>query len=679
MASAQLKIPARQSTAPDHRQYYELASRLYAMASQEDDPALLEEAMLNARQAYELKPAYLAGLNLLARIEMLRGHFHSAERWVKEGLRLKPDSASLLYSAGHIALVQNKLNEAEDYFSRSARISRVATKAVNSLAHVKLLQRDYVEAFRHYRELAKTQSRDKQIRSKLFEASAQVAADFYSEELEQDLLRYLDFNDVDYSQLRSLATSLLKHKLRLSEAGCPLEMENIVSDPLLLKCLTRFYFCDPVMERLLITIRQSLLISCSRQLSIRSDELPLVAALAQQCQLNESVWYVSSQEDMLVEQLSLLVNKMLTLADISATDLYPALSLVMMYRPLTSCSFYPALATRRLQWPPLLDGFIRSISQEQKQLHKVSQQLPSFGISTDETSQRVMQQYDENPYPRWLDIGYNQPANYRASLQAAFPAADLTAIPRQHAEVLVAGCGTGRHAIRLAHYFQPLNITAVDLSSTALAYASLQAQKYQTSELTFMQGDLLQIDRIGQQFDVIECSGVLHHMADPLSGLKALSAQLKAGGVMKIALYSRTARQSITALRAMWGQKHPEKPAEMRLIREALLQGSLPGDWKEIYNSPDFYSTSACRDLLFHRQEHTFDIAQLEPFIQQAGLEWIGMLPPPDANLQEVSPGKHPGLISWQEWQQAEQQNPALFAGMYQFYVQKPLRVTAAS
>ena len=672
MASAQLQTDARNGTG-EHRHLYELASKLYSDAVAQQDEHLLQEACALAEAAQQLRPDNLAGLNLLARIELQQHHLAAAEYWVNRGLALKPDSASLLYSAGHIALSQQQLDKAEDYFTRSSRISRVATKAANFLAHVKLLQGDYVEAFRHYRELIKTQSRDKQIRSKLFESASQVIADFYSEELEQDLLRYLDFTDTDHSQLRSLTTSLLKHKLRLSEAGCPLELETIASDNLLLKSLTHFYFCDPLIERLLLTLRKSLLLSCSSNLAIKKDLLPLVTSLAHQCSLNESVWYTTTQEEALVQQLEMLCSKMLNIDELQAADIYPAMLLVQMYKPLIHCEFFQALTQKKLQWPKMMDSLVRSAVTEQQNLSRLLDTIPTIGICADSTSKKVQQQYDQNPYPRWTDIGYSQPGNYKTALQSAFPQHEL--LPQTDngtLNILVAGCGTGRHAIRLAQYFTQVKVSALDLSHSALAYAKYQAEKRHCHNIHFMQGDILQLDNLHETFDVIECSGVLHHMHSPITGLRALAQQLQSGGVIKIALYSATARQKISDLRKLWGNKLPGKPAEMRLIREALLQGSIEGDWKEIYNSPDFYSLSACRDLLFHEQEHVFDVLELEDFLAGAGLEWIGMLPPPDSQELLSFTGKHSSRISPEEWHTLEQNNPQLFAGMYQFYARKP-------
>ncbi len=673
MVSASIQTLTQPEHTAEHRQLYDQASRLYSQGVNSSKPRKLEHALMLALQARALRPDYLPGLNLLARIELQRQNYAAAEFWAGQGLQQKPDSPSLLYSAGHIALSQFQLDDAEHYFTRSARISRVATKALNSLAHVKLLQRDYVEAFRHYRELVKTQAQDAIIRSKLFEAAAQVSADFYSEELEQELLRYLDFTDVDFSQLRPLATSLLKHKFRLSESGCPLELDDLASDPLLLKCLTRFYFTDPIFERLLLTLRQSLLLSCSRHLAIRHDLLPLTAALAQQCWLNESVWYTTEQEHLLVAQLSMLCGKMLHIEQLNSEDIYPALLLVMMYQPLHQCDFFADLCTLSLEWPEVMQPLMSLSLQTAQTLSASAMQFQKHETISDAVSQRVQQQYNQNPYPRWTEIGYNQPADYATALRAAFPA-HRAQLPEsgQSLRVLIAGCGTGRHAIRLARYFPALTITAIDLSSSALAYASMKADQYQTHNMTLSQADILTLSTDYECFDVIECSGVLHHMSNPSEGLKALTDCLKPGGIIKIALYSATARRQITTLRNLLGDNMPRQDNAIRLMREAILQHSLPGNWQDIYQSPDFYSLSGCRDLLFHEQEHVFDVLELPEFLQHAGLQWMGMLPPPGAQALIDLTGKHCSEISVQEWHQLEQNNPDLFAGMYQFYALKP-------
>ena len=654
----------------EHGMLYAEANKLYSLAVKHQQSFYLDQALTAAYAARALLPMHVGTLNLLARIELQRQNYPAAEVWIQEGLRHKPDSVSLLYSAGHIAFSQGLLEQAEHYFLQTLKISRVATKALNSLAHLKLLQGEYVEAFRHYRELAQTQADDIIVRSKLFEAANHIVADFYVDELEHDLLRYLDFKEVDHSHLRALVTSLLRHKLRLSEAGCPLEFEQLANDPLLLKSLNKFYYTDPVFERLFITLRQSMLLGCSQNLAIPKQQLALIEGLVAQCWLNESIWYVTEQEKNLIQQLDHLISKMLQLQNISQEELIPALLLVGMYQPLAQCSFVQQLDQFSDLWPDALQQQL----DEYQQLQYFATRLPSLGKSSNKTSKIVQQQYDQNPYPRWVAIGYNQPSDYAGSLQQAFPhASNVLPAPGQHLETLVAGCGTGRHAIRLAKYFPSLSVTAVDLSTTALSYAAYKAHLYQQHDIHFVQGDLLNIDILEQQFDLIECSGVLHHMQYPSVGLQSLATQLRPGGVIKIALYSATARKSVTALRELLAEQRPRTLEDIRLMREALLQGSIPGDWQDLFNSEDFYSSSACRDLIFHEQEHIFDVRQLPEFLTKAGLQWIGMLPPPGSQPLLKLMGKKAHQLTIEDWYQLEQSNPAMFATMYQFYAIKPL------
>lgn len=674
MATANLQLIDPAISPDQHRHLYDLASKLYNDGSSKQDAALLEQAAHLARQAHSAQPGYVPGINLLCRIELRRNRPHQAQRWVELGLSLKPNSVNLLYSAGHVDLALNDLDAAEQHFAKAARISRSATKAAHYLAHVKLKQGAYVEAFQQFRELTRTGHPSRELRSLLFEASAHISADFYSEELEQDVLRYLDFNDVDYGQLRSLATTLLRHKLKLSDGGCPLELADIAGDDLLLRCLEKFYFTDALFERLFITLRQTLLISSSRSLAIASDMLPLVSALAQQCWLNEGVWYISEHEQHLLSQLDQLSCSMLNNKELQGPDLYPVLLLQWMYQPAHHYRHYQALQQRQLQdWPDWLASHWLQQIDEPQQLSALMEDLPSIGQLTNDTTEAVKAQYDSHPYPRWRDMGYNQPSHYWAALEAHFPD-QLSGLGQRSGNIqaLVAGCGTGRHAIRLAHYFYSMEVTALDISHSALAYAKRQAQQYGEQQIHFVQGDILAAERLGQQFDLIECSGVLHHMADPEQGLQSLSKQLRPGGFIKVALYSRCARQRVTILRQTLGQQRPNSDDGIRLVREALLQGAIKGDWQTLLQSPDFYSLSACRDLLFHEQELVFDLSQLLALVDRCQLQWIGLLPPPGSEaLAQQTFACQARELSLSQWQQLEQNHPNLFAGMYQFYLQK--------
>jgi hypothetical protein len=86
----------------------------------------------------------------------------------------------------------------------------------------------------------------------------------------------------------------------------------------------------------------------------------------------------------------------------------------------------------------------------------------------------------------------------------------------------------------------------------------------------------------------------------------------------------------------------------------------------------DFYSTSNCRDLLFHVQEHRFTLPQIQTFLAENGLELLGF--ELDSNVLQRYRSQYPddpACTNLDYWHAFEQQYPHTFARMYQFVVQK--------
>ena len=92
-------------------------------------------------------------------------------------------------------------------------------------------------------------------------------------------------------------------------------------------------------------------------------------------------------------------------------------------------------------------------------------------------------------------------------------------------------------------------ILAIDLSLASLAYALRKTEEFSLKSIRYMQADILNLRKLDQKFDLIECAGVLHHMENPMVGWKILTECLKPGGLMMIGLYSDLARQHIAKVR----------------------------------------------------------------------------------------------------------------------------------
>lgn len=193
----------------------------------------------------------------------------------------------------------------------------------------------------------------------------------------------------------------------------------------------------------------------------------------------------------------------------------------------------------------------------------------------------------------------------------------------------------------------------------------------------FMKLDLLDVAAINQVFSTVECIGVLHHMEDPAKGLSVLNQQLIPGGYFKLGLYSEIARQDIAKARKQIKDLgfHCNEDY-IRMFRQKVLSG----DFRELVNLPkwarDFYSLSECRDLCFHVQEHRFTTGMIKELLDSQGLIFCGfLLPESIRNAYRTQFPADTDMISLDNWGYFEQQNPLIFAAMYQFWAYKPLRV----
>jgi SAM-dependent methyltransferase len=283
------------------------------------------------------------------------------------------------------------------------------------------------------------------------------------------------------------------------------------------------------------------------------------------------------------------------------------------------------------------------------------------------------QQYEENPYPRWLHIPrLEQPSTIARYLRRRFPLADFKLQgERGVADILSAGCGTGQLALEIAQGMKS-RILAVDLSMASLGYAERKARELGLKEIEFAQADLLVLGGIGRTFDVVECSGVLHHLADPFAGWRALLPLLRPGGFMIVGLYSETARQGIVKAQQFAARGgHGISADGIRRCRQDLLSSDACRDFG-VAASSDFFGVSSCRDLLFHVQESRTQLPVVEAFLRDNGLTFLGF----EIDIATLSAYRRrfpddPAATDLRHWHAFESENPNSFSAMYRFWVQK--------
>ena len=89
-------------------------------------------------------------------------------------------------------------------------------------------------------------------------------------------------------------------------------------------------------------------------------------------------------------------------------------------------------------------------------------------------------------------------------------------------------------------------------ASTSARPASITPQqlkrKYNLTNLETRQLPIEGAAALGRSFDLIVCTGVLHHLADPDAGLRALRSVLKPEGAMYLMVYAPYGRTGVYML-----------------------------------------------------------------------------------------------------------------------------------
>jgi len=439
----------------------------------------------------------------------------------------------------------------------------------------------------------------------------------------------------------------------------------IAADPLLAQVLESTMVRDVDLERLLTSVRGELL-RIAGDAGARIDVLASCCALARQCFINEYVFATTKEE---AEQVARL-QQVLIAALAQGGHMSPlGLAALAMYVPLHALPQAQALLERR--WSPPLDGVVTQQVREPMEELRLRPSIARLTAIEDDVSLLVRQQYEEHPYPRWVHAAV-APAQKTLNehLRRQFPTAAFEPLANSDdLEILVAGCGTGRHPIEVARQYRGARVLAIDLSLASLCYAKRKTPAALATQIEYGQADILTLAAIGRTFDLVEASGVLHHLAEPLAGWRALLALLRRGGFMHVGLYSELARRDVVAARAFIAERGYRPTADgIRECRQELLNSPL----KAVAKAGDFFGTSECRDLLFHVQERRMTIPEIKSFLADNELRFLGFDFAPRI-LQHYRSifGGAGAMRDLDRWHAFEMENPETFAGMYQFWIQK--------
>eukprot|EP00746_Dinoflagellata_sp_MGD_P131462 gnl/MRDRNA2_/MRDRNA2_65245_c0_seq1.p1 gnl/MRDRNA2_/MRDRNA2_65245_c0~~gnl/MRDRNA2_/MRDRNA2_65245_c0_seq1.p1 ORF type:complete len:402 (-),score=54.94 gnl/MRDRNA2_/MRDRNA2_65245_c0_seq1:161-1366(-) len=323
---------------------------------------------------------------------------------------------------------------------------------------------------------------------------------------------------------------------------------------------------------------------------------------------------------------------------------------------------------------------------------EAARSLPVLGEPTHVTSQVVREMYDASPYIRWQNLAH-QGHGYRSNLTIyLLYQAAVESLPENPNQVLVLGCGTGSFTTAFAYAHPDANITAVDFSSSSLGFAERKRQELGLSNVRYAKADILEVDLPSGYFDFIQCSGVLHHMADPSAGLAVITRLLKPFGVVYISLYSRLARRTLNRVQR-WikedapGRPYdPRRPQDLRRFRTDMLSMHNNSNFTDMRNwvieIADFWSLSNLRDFIFHPMEHQYSPDEIGSLLAKHGLRFHSFVSQRSSRFEQdqtfafhewsqrygTDPNFDANLTHWTDF---EKSNPDIFLEMMHFYAQK--------
>lgn len=426
-------------------------------------------------------------------------------------------------------------------------------------------------------------------------------------------------------------------------------------------------------EAILVRFRKMLLYKFAKEGEFSERESKLLEALAYQGSKNEYLWWQSSLE---LEALEPLQAELFRAIEEGLDVDERLLFLVGCYVQLSSDEIISRWGREEYEKDreSRKGTFIRRMIIEPIAYREAIKDIPQLTSVDDHVSRAVQGQYEQNPYPSWDSLSAGGPKVYTEKIRLGIlPNCPELVTDTNTPSILIAGCGTGKHAIMTALENRNSNVLALDLSYTSLGYAKWSADRFGVENIRFGQGDLLKLDEIGEEFDVIESVGVLHHMSEPEAGLKSLLKYLKPNGYLRLGLYSDISRELIAFLRENTDIDDVElSPKGIREYRHTL-QLHMPNLYRRISGSKDFYTVSALRDLILHVQEHRFTLPRLEKFLKDGELEFLGfVMRDSQAKLSYVEKfPDDPDCLSFDNWHIYEQENPRTFGNMYQFWCRK--------
>jgi SAM-dependent methyltransferase len=231
--------------------------------------------------------------------------------------------------------------------------------------------------------------------------------------------------------------------------------------------------------------------------------------------------------------------------------------------------------------------------------------------------------YSQHPYPppvKSLDR-YREKWKDPQRRKADFHLFEPTKPFHGRRKILVAGCGTSQ-AAKYALRWPSAQITGIDVSTTSIKQTQLLKQDYKLDNLALHEMAIEKVSDLGESFDHIVCTGVLHHLPDPNKGLRALRDVLFVDGSMQLMVYAPYGRAGIYLIQDYCRRLGVGTTSdEIGDLAECL--GKLPPNHPLVpilRAVPDADQEAALADALLNPQDRPYSVEEFFGFLDMNGL-----------------------------------------------------------
>lgn len=227
--------------------------------------------------------------------------------------------------------------------------------------------------------------------------------------------------------------------------------------------------------------------------------------------------------------------------------------------------------------------------------------------------------YERHPYPHYpLLASIRRHDTYAMNLTALWARFNGELLDERQGRILLSGCGAfAPYPMALAN--PRAQITGVDLAKHNLQRARLHCLLHGRYNVTLQQGDFLEPSVTQGPYHFIEAFGVLHHLDDPAAGMRALEQRLLPGGILRVMVYGRYARQEAESIRRAMRLLQVRDVATIKgMIRRAKpdsrLRAYVDAAWEA-------RNDSGLADLFLHPNVKTYRIDEFMELVRQTGLQ----------------------------------------------------------